>query len=142
MSQPEKLEKDLEKKKTAFEDKVFGALHLINLAVVPGVNITCDITNADEIKNVQKIFDMDGEIVLVTSKIKTTSPMPSDIFEYGCLGKIDRISLMQNGSLKVNIQGRERVKILSVLSVSPITLKIERVLEKNIYSENAFKKMN
>ena len=142
MDSAEKPNQSEKNEPSAFEEKIFGALHLINLAVVPGVNITCDITNSDEIKNIQKIFDLDGEIVLVTSKTKKALPMPNDIFEFGCLGKIDKISLMQNGGLKVNIQGRERVKITSVLSINPITLKIEKVIEKNIDSEKAFQKMN
>ena len=117
----------------------FGALHLTNLAVIPGVNVSCEVNNPVEVENLQKIFEANKQVVLVTSKFFTTSPKKEDIFEYGCLGLIESAELTKQNTLKANIQGKERVKILSVLSVEPIVVEIEKVEEKNAETEKAFK---
>ena len=139
MSSGTKNEEAVKEPKTKEEKMIFGALHLTNLAVIPGVNVSCEINNPKEVEYIQKIFEKDGQIVLVTSKTFSMAPKKEDIFEYACLGKIDKVELTKTGSLKANIQGKERVRILSVLSIDPIEVEVEKVVETNIETEKAYK---
>ena len=137
--EPKVVSKLEENKNEEKQKEVFGALHLTNLAVIPGVNVSCEVNNPEEIKNLQKIYDDGGKIVLVTSKTFTPVPQKEDIFDFACLGIIERVELTPSGTLKANIQGKERVKILSVLSVEPIRVEIEKVEEINGETERAYK---
>ena len=121
--------------------KNVGALHLTNLAVVPGLNVTCDINNSDEIKNVKKIFKNKEKLVLVTSKQKMFSPEKDDIFQFGCLAHVDKIQDFPNGSIKVAIQGDARVEILDILSMTPIVVDVKVLEEENAESPVAYDKM-
>lgn len=119
--------------------RVFEGLHLSNIAVVPGVNVCCELDNPEEKTRLQKVFEGDGLVVLVTSKTFKASPQKEDIFEFACLSKIEKIEQGRNGVIKVNIQGKERVKILSVLEVGAIKVQIEKLTEVNALTENAKK---
>lgn len=125
--------------KKSEKKKTFGALHLTNLAVIPGVNVSCEVNNPEEIQNIKKIYESGGDIVLVTSKTFTPQPKKEDIFEFACLGTIEKIDIFPTGALKANIRGKERVKILSVLSIEPIEVEIQKVEETNAETEKAYK---
>ncbi len=135
----EETKEQVKNEKPSEPKQKFGALHLTNLAVIPGVSVSCEINNPVEVEYLQKIFEQSGQVVLVTSKSFTVAPKKEDIFEYACLGAVEKVELTKTGTLKANIQGKERVKILSVLSVEPIEVIIEKVEEINQNTERAQK---
>lgn len=128
-------------KEDAQENLRVGALHLSNLAVVPGVNVTCDIVDPVEIESFKRIFDSKEKIVLASSKDMAINPSKSDLFEFGCLSRIDKIKEFPNGSIKAAIHGECRVRIVSVESMAPIVLNVEKLEEINSDSVQSFAKM-
>ena len=94
--------------------KQYVALHLTNIVPVPGVGITCDLTGEREIKCVQEAYDKDEKIIIVSSKNGEIAPDADQIFEYGCLAVIKKITPLNNGGIKALLDGVARAKIKNI----------------------------
>lgn len=139
MNQPNEQEK--EEQLITQQVLNIGALHLTNLAVVPGVNVTCDINNVFEAQSFKEIFNKKEKIVLITSKNGVMNPTAEDLFEFCCLARIDKIQDISNGGLKASVVGESRAKITSVVTMKPIIVNVEVLNDINKDSEVAFQKM-
>ena len=90
-------------------------------------------TNYDKsIKALNEVMNTDKKIVLVTQKnSEIDDPTEDDIYSYGCEGKILQLLKLPDGTVKVLIEGLNRVKILEFQNNKDfITCKTEIVKEK------------
>lgn len=136
------LNKQEELMENSVEIKELGALHLTNLVVVPGVNVTCDINNPDEIEVFKNLFKKQEKIVLVSSKNGQINPTAQQLFEYGCVARIDAFRQLPNGLGKANLVGESRVKIVSVKKMMPIVVEVQQLEDINAESNVSYSKMN
>ena len=83
-----------------------GGLHLTNLAVVPGISVTCDISSVFESDSLKETFNKKEKVVLLTSKKGVMNPLEEDLFEVCCLARIEKIQEMPNGGIKAFEIGR------------------------------------
>ena len=81
----------------------------------------------------------DKSIVLVAQKnSEVDDPKDQDIYSYGCLSKILQLLKLPDGTVKVLVEGIERVKINSIKNENKkyLNCKIELYLTENEQSKN------
>ena len=140
MNQPKEQAKE---EQVAGQQKLgIGALHLTNLAVVPGVNVTCDINNSYEAQAIKDIYNRQEKIVLVSGKNGSMNISKEDLFEYCCIARIDKVQDIPNGGLKASVVGEKRAKITDIVSLRPLVVNIQEIEDINVASEKSFQKMN
>ncbi len=121
--------------------KKYSGLHLSNLAVVPGVNITCDLTNSAESQFFQHIFEQGEKIVVVSSNESILHPKKEDIFSFGCLARIEKVYKQAPNILKIALLGEERVRIERVDNMEPVIVYASIMQDRNADTEMAHQKM-
>ncbi|MBQ9786467.1 MAG: endopeptidase La [Clostridia bacterium] len=93
--------------------KDYVALHLSNIVPVPGVGINCDLNSENEMHGMKQAFDSGERLIIVSSKNGEIAPEPDQLFEYGCVAVIKKVT-KQGNVMKVLIDGVARAKIENV----------------------------
>ena len=140
MQENENKEQKVEKDNLQASKKFIGVF-LSNIVAVPSVNITCDIANPEEAKNLKIAFDRREDVVLVSSKEGKPEPTINDFCEVGCLCSIKQFSEEQSHT-KVLLFGKCRVKVVKIESLMPeFILFAQELPELNENSVLAHQKM-
>ena len=65
------------------------------------------------IKALQEVMKSDKSIVLVTQKnSEIDDPTSKDLYQYGCISKVLQLLKLPDGTVKVLVEGEQRVKII------------------------------
>ena len=121
--------------------KKFIGVFLSNIVAVPNVNITCDIANPEEAKNLKIAFERGENVVLVSSKEGKPEPSINDFCEVGCLCAIKSFS-QEQGHTKVLLFGICRVLITKIETLMPeFTLFAQELVEINQNTAEAYQLM-
>ncbi len=132
------ITKNVETKKP--KGRTFKAIFLSNVVALPGVNITCDINNEIEAKNIKEAFESEEQIVVITSKNFTNEPTPHDFLKVGCLCSIRRV--MPLGiNIRAILSGDTRVNIHEVFTNREMKVTAEIMKEKHTESARSFQLM-
>ena len=90
-------------------------LPLRDIVIFPSMLVPLFVGREKSIKALQKAMESDKSIILVTQKNSDTdNPKEKDIFSYGCLSKVLQLLKLPDGTVKVLVEGKKRVKILEV----------------------------
>jgi len=90
-------------------------LTLRDVVVYPHMVIPLFVGREKSIKSLDDAMENDKQILLVAQKsAEVDEPLPEDIFEIGTLATILQLLKLPDGTLKVLVEGVERVNILSM----------------------------
>src|SRR5689334_4401145 len=104
-----KNEKDDGKKKAA---RTLPLLPLRDIIVFPHMVVPLFVGREKSISALDKAMAGDKEIVLsAQKKAKTNEPGPDDIFSVGTVGTIIQLLRLPDGTVKVLVEGKRRVRV-------------------------------
>ena len=87
-------------------------LPLRDIVVYPKMIVPLFVGRDKSIKALQSVADDDGNIILLTQKDATVDdPQSDDVYHIGTIGTIVQMLRLPDGTVKVLIEGMERVKI-------------------------------
>ncbi len=90
----------------------YPVLPLRDIVVYPKMIVPLFVGRDKSIRALQKVVDGDQNIVLVTQKdAAVEDPRADDIFQVGTLGTVLQLLRLPDGTVKVLIEGLERVKL-------------------------------
>jgi len=88
-------------------------LPLRDIIVFPNMVLPLFVGREKSIAALEEAMAGGKEIVLsAQKKAKTNDPSPDDIFRIGTIGSIDQLFQLPDGTVKVLVRGKQRVKIL------------------------------
>ena len=94
------------------EKEIYPVLPLRDIVVYPKMIVPLFVGRDKSIKALQTAADNDDNIVLVTQKDSAVEdPSPADLYHIGTLGAVLQMLKLPDGTLKVLIEGMERVKL-------------------------------
>ncbi len=92
--------------------ETYPILPLRDIVVYPKMIVPLFVGREKSIKALQTAIDNDQHIVLATQKdAAIEDPTPEDIFDVGTLGTVVQLVRLPDGTVKVLVEGLERVKI-------------------------------
>ncbi len=90
-------------------------LPLRDIVIFPSTVIPLFVGRKKSIKALEEVMKTDKSIVLVAQKnSEQDDPKEEDIYSFGCLSKILQLLKLPDGTVKVLVEGLERVKIKSI----------------------------
>ena len=90
----------------------YPVLPLRDIVVYPKMIVPLFVGREKSIRALQDVVDHDQNIVLVTQKdAATEDPQAADVFRVGTLGTVLQLLRLPDGTVKVLIEGLERVKL-------------------------------
>jgi len=90
-------------------------LPLRDIVIFPSTVVPLFVGRKKSIKALEEVMRSDKSIVLVAQKkSEVDDPAQEDIYSYGCLGKVLQLLKLPDGTVKVLVEGAERVKINSI----------------------------
>lgn len=97
----------------AAKKKKYPVLPLRDIVVYPKMIVPLFVGRDKSIRALQNVVDSDGNIILATQKdAAIEDPQADDIYNIGTLGTVVQMLKLPDGTVKVLIEGMERVKIL------------------------------
>ena len=124
-------------------------LPLRDIVIFPSMVVPLFVGREKSIIALQEVMKTDKSIVLVAQKnSEIDEPESKDIYGFGCLSKVLQLLKLPDGTVKILVEGLQRVKILEVKNSSQnfLTCEIQAVTdtnktkESNVYSKNLVKK--
>lgn len=99
-------------RKMAVKKEKYPVLPLRDIVVYPKMIVPLFVGRDKSIKALQSVVGSDGNIILATQKdAGIEEPQPDDIYHIGTLGTVVQMLKLPDGTVKVLIEGVERVKI-------------------------------
>ena len=96
----------------ALKKEKFPVLPLRDIVVYPKMIVPLFVGRGKSINALQKVVDSDQNIILVTQKdAAVENPSDDDIYHVGTIGTVLQLLRLPDGTVKVLIEGLERVKI-------------------------------
>ena len=90
-------------------------LPLRDIVIFPTMVVPLFVGREKSIQALQEVMKTDKSIVLVSQKNpEIDDPEDKDLFSYGCLSKVLQLLKLPDGTVKVLVEGIERVKIATV----------------------------
>ena len=90
----------------------FPALPLRDIVVFPGMIVPLFVGRDKSIKALNEVMKTNKKIVLVTQKNpEVDDPSDQDLYSFGCESKILQLLKLPDGTVKVLVEGIDRVKI-------------------------------
>ena len=94
-------------------------LPLRDIVVFPNMIIPLFVGRDKSIKALNEVMKSNKKIILVTQKnAEVDDPDAEDLYSYGCESKILQLLKLPDGTVKVLVEGLDRVKILECKSDS------------------------
>ena len=94
------------------DNELIPVLPLRDTVVFPKMIVPLFVGRAKSISALQKVNDNNGNIVLVTQKkADEETPTENDVYHIGTLGKILQMLRLPDGTVKVLIEGIDRIKL-------------------------------
>ncbi len=91
----------------------FPTLPLRDIVVFPGMIVPLFVGRDKSIKALNEVMKANKKIVLVTQKnAEIDDPKEEDLFSFGCESKILQLLKLPDGTVKVLVEGFDRVKII------------------------------
>ena len=91
----------------------FPTLPLRDIVIFPSMIVPLFVGRDKSIKALNEVMKSDKKIILVTQKnAEVDDPGIKDIYSYGCESKVLQLLKLPDGTVKVLVEGTDRVKIL------------------------------
>ena len=90
----------------------FPSLTLRDIVVFPGMIVPLFVGRDKSIKALNEVMKTNKKIVLITQKnAEIDDPTERDLYSFGCEGKVLQLLKLPDGTVKVLVEGLDRVKI-------------------------------
>ena len=128
---------------------VLPLLPLRGLTVFPYMTLHFDVGREKSIKAVEEAMNNEQLILLSSQKdIKTDDPKPEDVYSFGTVSKIKQIMKLQNGNVRILVEGIARGKIVKIFDekthfvaelrkISPYKVENDDILEASMRTAKA-----
>lgn len=115
--------------------ETYPILPLRDIVVYPKMIVPLIVGREKSIKALQQAIDNDQNIVLATQKeAAVEDPKPEDIFKVGTLGTVVQLVRLPDGTVKVLVEGLERVKIDDfIMADGFMQVDVEILAEDNVH---------
>ena len=115
--------------------ETYPILPLRDIVVYPKMIVPLFVGREKSIKALQQAIDYDQNIVLATQKeAAVEDPKPEDIFKVGTLGTVVQLVRLPDGTVKVLVEGLERVKIDDfIMADGFMQVDVEILAEDNVH---------
>lgn len=115
--------------------ETYPILPLRDIVVYPKMIVPLFVGREKSIKALQSAIDNDQNIVLATQKeAAVEDPKPEDIFAVGTLGTVVQLVRLPDGTVKVLVEGLERVKIDDfIMADGFMQVDVEILAEDNVH---------
>lgn len=115
--------------------ETYPILPLRDIVVYPKMIVPLFVGREKSIKALQQAIDNDQNIVLATQKeAAVEDPKPEDIFKVGTLGTVVQPVRLPDGTVKVLVEGLERVKIDDfIMADGFMQVDVEILAEDNVH---------
>ncbi len=95
----------------------YSVLPLRDLVVFPGMIVPLFVGRPKSIKALETAVQQNNKIILIAQKeANNDDPKPGDLYRIGVVSQILQVLKLQDNTIKVLIEGKERVKITRLLS--------------------------
>ena len=120
------------------EDHILPLLPLKNMVLLPKSILPVIVGRASSIKSVEHALKLSKTVFVTAQKDPDTeNPTIDDIFETGTRSTILQVMRMQNGSLKILVEGLQRAKITGVHDTNEFTSVFYEDIEQTKKSKTA-----
>ncbi len=131
---------EVKNKRIITKKMVLPLLPLRGLTVFPYMTLHFDVGREKSIKAVEEAMNNDQFIFLSSQKdIKTDDPKPEDVYSFGTVSKIKQIMKLQNGNVRILVEGITRGKIVNISDVQ--THFVAEVRKYPLYNGDADEKL-
>ena len=108
-------------------------LPLRDIVVFPGMIAPLFVGRDKSIKALNEVMKTNKKIVLVTQKnAEKDDPSEKDLYSYGCESKVLQLLKLPDGTVKVLIEGTDRVKILECKNDKDYLLTLVEIVKDKI----------
>ncbi len=91
----------------------FPSLPLRDIVVFPGMIVPLFVGRDKSIKALNEVMKTNKKIILVTQKNpEVDDPTEEDLYSIGCESKILQLLKLPDGTVKVLVEGIDRIKII------------------------------
>ena len=107
---------EIKNKRTITRKMILPLLPLRGLTVFPYMTLHFDVGREKSIKAVEEAMNSEQLIFLTSQKdIKIDEPKPEDVYEFGTVSRIKQIMKLQNGNVRILVEGLARGKISKII---------------------------
>lgn len=107
---------EVKNKRITTKKMVLPLLPLRGLTVFPYMTLHFDVGRDKSIKALEEAMNSEQLIFLSTQKdVKTNEPKPEDVYTFGTVAKIKQIMKLQNGNVRILVEGLARGKIVKIV---------------------------
>ncbi|MEE3323003.1 MAG: endopeptidase La [Pseudomonadota bacterium] len=122
---------------TNSEDTTYPVLPLRDIVIFPHMIVPLFVGREKSVSALEQVMNEDKQILLVTQKEPSEDdPGDKDLHEVGTIGKILQLLKLPDGTVKVLVEGTERVKITEFVKTDPyLEVKGEMLHDETVASE-------
>ena len=92
---------------------VIPLLPLRDIVVFPGMITPLFVGRSKSITALEEVMSKDKMIFLVTQKdAETDDPLPNEIYDIGCIGKVIQLLKLPDGTMKALIEAQDKARVL------------------------------
>ena len=114
----------------------FPCLPLRDIVVFPGLIVPLFVGRDKSIKALNEVMKTNKKVILVTQKnAEIDDPAEKDLFSFGCESKILQLLKLPDGTVKVLVEGIDRVKVIECDSNKEFLMSSIEVVKDKIDSK-------
>jgi len=114
----------------------FPSLPLRDIVVFPGMIVPLFVGRDKSIKALNEVMKTNKKIILVTQKnAEIDDPIEEDLYSVGCESKILQLLKLPDGTIKVLVEGIDRIKIIESKSEKEFLMSSTEVVKDKIDSK-------
>ena len=116
--------------------KVYSpTLPLRDIVVFPGMIVPLFVGRDRSIKALNEVMKTNKKIILITQKnAEIDNPTEKDLYSFGCEGKVLQLLKLPDGTVKVLVEGIDRVKITEIKNDKDHLLTLVEIIKDKIGS--------
>ena len=108
----------------------FPTLPLRDIVVFPKMIVPLFVGRDKSIKALNEVMKTNKKIVLVTQKnAEKDNPTEKDLYSFGCESKVLQLLNLPDGTVKVLVEGLDRVKIIECKDNKDYYLPLQKLLK-------------
>ncbi len=111
----------------------FPSLPLRDIVVFPGMIVPLFVGRDKSIKALNEVMKTNKKIILVTQKnAEVDNPSEKDLYSFGCEGKVLQLLKLPDGTVKVLVEGVDRVKIVEFKNEKDYLLSLTEIVKDKV----------
>ena len=114
------------------KNKVFAVLPLRDIVVFPHMIVPLFVGREKSVKALEHVMQEDKQILLITQKSPSEDePSADDLYEVGTIGNILQLLKLPDGTVKVLVEGGQRVQVTKYIEDGDFTEATAKLMEES-----------